>query len=99
MPGVSRELALDEKTPFVMTPFSGPEVGRTPRLRQPLTLEVGEILLFLLPAMGVVESIDHFNGFDLITKAVCKEAAAGVAIKWELRWAETRVLKTDTLAC
>eukprot|EP00929_Paragymnodinium_shiwhaense_P101821 TRINITY_DN65007_c0_g1_i1.p1 TRINITY_DN65007_c0_g1~~TRINITY_DN65007_c0_g1_i1.p1 ORF type:complete len:609 (+),score=125.96 TRINITY_DN65007_c0_g1_i1:91-1917(+) len=25
--------------------------------------EVGKILLFLLPAMGVCESVDHFNGF------------------------------------
>jgi len=29
--------------------------------------DVGSIILFLLPAMGVVESIDHFNGFEVVT--------------------------------
>jgi Na+/H+ antiporter NhaD/arsenite permease-like protein len=29
--------------------------------------DVGSIILFLLPAMGVVESIDHFNGFAVVT--------------------------------
>eukprot|EP00930_Biecheleria_cincta_P057919 TRINITY_DN43781_c0_g1_i1.p1 TRINITY_DN43781_c0_g1~~TRINITY_DN43781_c0_g1_i1.p1 ORF type:complete len:590 (-),score=107.39 TRINITY_DN43781_c0_g1_i1:167-1936(-) len=28
--------------------------------------EVGKILLFLLPAMGLCESIDHFNGFAVV---------------------------------
>eukprot|EP00403_Amphidinium_massartii_P030007 CAMPEP_0178394710 /NCGR_PEP_ID=MMETSP0689_2-20121128/12847_1 /TAXON_ID=160604 /ORGANISM="Amphidinium massartii, Strain CS-259" /LENGTH=619 /DNA_ID=CAMNT_0020015349 /DNA_START=30 /DNA_END=1887 /DNA_ORIENTATION=+ len=32
--------------------------------------EVGSVVLFLLPAMGVVESIDHFNGFDIVTKGI-----------------------------
>jgi len=32
--------------------------------------EVGSVLLFLLPAMGVVESIDHFDGFALANKAI-----------------------------
>eukprot|EP00930_Biecheleria_cincta_P049241 TRINITY_DN34489_c0_g1_i1.p1 TRINITY_DN34489_c0_g1~~TRINITY_DN34489_c0_g1_i1.p1 ORF type:complete len:626 (-),score=120.72 TRINITY_DN34489_c0_g1_i1:145-1953(-) len=29
--------------------------------------DVGSVLLFLLPAMGVVETIDHFDGFALVT--------------------------------
>jgi len=29
--------------------------------------DVGSVLLFLLPAMGVVESIDHFDGFAIVT--------------------------------
>jgi len=32
--------------------------------------EIGKILLFLLPAMGVCESIDHFNGFALVARAI-----------------------------
>lgn len=28
------------------------------------------MLLFLLPAMGVVESIDHFDGFALVNMAI-----------------------------
>lgn len=32
--------------------------------------EVGSVLLFLLPAMGVVESIDHFDGFALVNMAI-----------------------------
>ncbi|CAE6944348.1 NHD1 [Symbiodinium natans] len=32
--------------------------------------EVGSVLLFLLPAMGVVESIDHFDGFALANMAI-----------------------------
>jgi len=32
--------------------------------------DVGAILLFLLPAMGVVESIDHFDGFDVVTRLI-----------------------------
>jgi len=29
--------------------------------------DVGSVILFLLPAMGVVESIDHFDGFAIVT--------------------------------
>jgi len=32
--------------------------------------DVGSIILFLLPAMGVVESIDHFDGFAVVTHAI-----------------------------
>mmetsp|Transcript_56918 Transcript_56918/g.120966 ORF Transcript_56918/g.120966 Transcript_56918/m.120966 type:complete len:558 (+) Transcript_56918:96-1769(+) len=32
--------------------------------------EVGQLILFLLPAMGVVESIDHFGGFGVVTRYV-----------------------------
>merc|ERR1712048_623351 len=32
--------------------------------------DVGSIILFLLPAMGVVESIDHFDGFAIVTHFV-----------------------------
>jgi len=35
-------------------------------------LDVGAIILFLLPAMGVVESIDHFDGFAVVTHAISK---------------------------
>jgi len=38
--------------------------------------EVGSVVLFLLPAMGVVESIDHFDGFALVT-ALIKKVMAG----------------------
>merc|ERR1712137_1494554 len=34
--------------------------------------DVGSIILFLLPAMGVVESIDHFNGFEVVTSLIKK---------------------------
>jgi len=34
--------------------------------------EVGAIILFLLPAMGVVESIDHFEGFAVVTRFILK---------------------------
>merc|ERR1712012_342278 len=32
--------------------------------------EVGSIILFLLPAMGLVESIDHFDGFAVVTRFI-----------------------------
>mmetsp|Transcript_93683 Transcript_93683/g.262073 ORF Transcript_93683/g.262073 Transcript_93683/m.262073 type:complete len:574 (-) Transcript_93683:259-1980(-) len=32
--------------------------------------DVGAIILFLLPAMGVVESIDHFDGFAVVTAGI-----------------------------
>jgi len=32
--------------------------------------DVGSVILFLLPAMGVVESIDHFGGFHVVTVAI-----------------------------
>jgi Na+/H+ antiporter NhaD/arsenite permease-like protein len=32
--------------------------------------DVGAIILFLLPAMGVVESIDHFDGFAVVTRLI-----------------------------
>mmetsp|Transcript_50407 Transcript_50407/g.117013 ORF Transcript_50407/g.117013 Transcript_50407/m.117013 type:complete len:551 (-) Transcript_50407:181-1833(-) len=32
--------------------------------------DVGSIILFLLPAMGVVESIDHYGGFSAVTYAI-----------------------------
>lgn len=38
--------------------------------------DVGSVILFLLPAMGVVESIDHFDGFQVVTVAM-KAAMAG----------------------
>lgn len=38
--------------------------------------DVGSVILFLLPAMGVVESIDHFDGFQIVTVAM-KAAMAG----------------------
>lgn len=34
--------------------------------------DVGSIILFLLPAMGVVESIDHFDGFAVVTHLIVK---------------------------
>jgi len=34
--------------------------------------DVGAIILFLLPAMGVVESIDHFDGFAVVTRMILK---------------------------
>lgn len=34
--------------------------------------DVGSVILFLLPAMGVVESIDHFGGFALVTVVIRK---------------------------
>eukprot|EP00429_Kryptoperidinium_foliaceum_P069390 CAMPEP_0176066318 /NCGR_PEP_ID=MMETSP0120_2-20121206/33094_1 /TAXON_ID=160619 /ORGANISM="Kryptoperidinium foliaceum, Strain CCMP 1326" /LENGTH=581 /DNA_ID=CAMNT_0017399921 /DNA_START=48 /DNA_END=1793 /DNA_ORIENTATION=+ len=34
--------------------------------------DVGAIILFLLPAMGVVESIDHFDGFAVVTVTISK---------------------------
>lgn len=34
--------------------------------------DVGSVILFLLPAMGVVESIDHFGGFHIVTLAIRK---------------------------
>lgn len=36
--------------------------------------DVGAIILFLLPAMGVVESIDHFDGFAVVTMCIAKMA-------------------------
>jgi len=36
--------------------------------------DVGAIILFLLPAMGVVESIDHFDGFAVVTSVIAKAA-------------------------
>jgi len=35
-------------------------------------IEVGGIILFLLPAMGVVESIDHFDGFAVVAACILK---------------------------
>lgn len=32
--------------------------------------EVGSVILFLLPAMGIVEAIDHFDGFACVTAAI-----------------------------
>lgn len=32
--------------------------------------DVGSVILFLLPAMGVVESIDHFDGFAVVTALI-----------------------------
>mmetsp|Transcript_6971 Transcript_6971/g.12325 ORF Transcript_6971/g.12325 Transcript_6971/m.12325 type:complete len:455 (-) Transcript_6971:185-1549(-) len=32
--------------------------------------EVGSVVLFLLPAMGIVESIDYFHGFAIITSYI-----------------------------
>lgn len=32
--------------------------------------EAGSVVVFLLPAMGVVESIDHFDGFAPVTKLI-----------------------------
>lgn len=32
--------------------------------------EVGSVILFLLPAMGIVEAIDHFGGFVSVTWAI-----------------------------
>lgn len=32
--------------------------------------DVGSVVLFLLPAMGVVESIDHFHGFVIVTYVI-----------------------------
>ena len=29
--------------------------------------DVGSVILFLLPAMGIVESIDHLDGFAMVT--------------------------------
>jgi len=37
--------------------------------------EVGSIILFLLPAMGIVESIDHFHGFSIVTAAILRATA------------------------
>jgi len=37
--------------------------------------EVGSVILFLLPAMGVVESIDHFDGFAIVTHIIRKGMA------------------------
>merc|ERR1711972_297774 len=37
---------------------------------EPGVLDVGSIILFVLPAMGVVESIDHFNGFAIVTHGI-----------------------------
>lgn len=34
--------------------------------------DVGSIILFLLPAMGLVESIDHFDGFAVVTHIIRK---------------------------
>lgn len=34
--------------------------------------DVGSVILFLLPAMGVVESIDHFHGFAMVTSCIRK---------------------------
>eukprot|EP00933_Yihiella_yeosuensis_P062497 TRINITY_DN6544_c0_g1_i1.p1 TRINITY_DN6544_c0_g1~~TRINITY_DN6544_c0_g1_i1.p1 ORF type:complete len:599 (+),score=82.58 TRINITY_DN6544_c0_g1_i1:27-1799(+) len=34
--------------------------------------EVGSIILFLLPAMGLVESIDHFDGFAIVTRTILR---------------------------
>uniref|UniRef100_A0A7S4SLB3 Citrate transporter-like domain-containing protein n=1 Tax=Alexandrium monilatum TaxID=311494 RepID=A0A7S4SLB3_9DINO len=34
--------------------------------------EVGSVILFLLPAMGLVESIDHFDGFAIVTLVIRK---------------------------
>lgn len=34
--------------------------------------DVGSVLLFLLPAMGVVESIDHFDGFVLVKLIIAR---------------------------
>jgi Na+/H+ antiporter NhaD/arsenite permease-like protein len=32
--------------------------------------DVGSVLLFLLPAMGLVEAIDHFEGFQIVTISI-----------------------------
>eukprot|EP00930_Biecheleria_cincta_P013471 TRINITY_DN11987_c0_g1_i1.p1 TRINITY_DN11987_c0_g1~~TRINITY_DN11987_c0_g1_i1.p1 ORF type:complete len:551 (-),score=101.37 TRINITY_DN11987_c0_g1_i1:116-1768(-) len=34
--------------------------------------EVSEVVLFLLPAMGIVESIDHYDGFSLVTAFITR---------------------------
>jgi len=40
--------------------------------------EVGSVILFLLPAMGVVESIDHFGGFAIVTSIIRRMMAGNV---------------------
>jgi Na+/H+ antiporter NhaD/arsenite permease-like protein len=42
---------------------------------EPGVYDVGSIILFVLPAMGVVESIDHFNGFALVTHVIQKTSS------------------------
>jgi len=37
--------------------------------------EVGSVVLFLLPAMGIVESIDYFQGFSVVTTYIQKLTA------------------------
>jgi len=37
--------------------------------------EVGSVVLFLLPAMGIVESIDYFQGFSVVTTQIQKMTA------------------------
>jgi len=37
--------------------------------------EVGSVILFLLPAMGVVESIDHFEGFSIAVHLIRRSTA------------------------
>lgn len=44
--------------------------------------DVGSVILFLLPAMGVVESIDHFGGFQIVTQL----------IHWAMRGYKERVV-------
>jgi Na+/H+ antiporter NhaD/arsenite permease-like protein len=39
---------------------------------EPGVFNVAEIVLFVMPAMGVVESIDHFDGFALVTRGIQK---------------------------
>merc|ERR1719424_2571886 len=56
---------------------SGSEAGAN-RLHDALNhglQDVGSVILFLLPAMGVVESIDHFEGFEIVTVAIRKAVA------------------------
>ena len=34
--------------------------------------DVGAVVLFLLPAMGVVETIDHLHGFTVVTQLILR---------------------------
>merc|ERR1711976_581359 len=39
---------------------------------EPGVYNVAEIILFVMPAMGVVESIDHFDGFAVVNRGIQK---------------------------
>jgi Na+/H+ antiporter NhaD/arsenite permease-like protein len=50
------------------------------RKMKPGVYDVAQIILFVMPAMGVVEAIDHFDGFALVTRGIQKMSSGSPGI-------------------